>query len=93
MGLPSDARGLVFVNGVLGSWWAELLAAVRPVRVVVADIFVEEQSRVSLAEDQHPVGELGCDGSDESFGEAVRPRTSRWDLHDVDAGIGEGHVE
>jgi hypothetical protein len=49
---PDDVRGFVFVNGVLGSWWAELPAAVGPLRVVVAEVFVEEQSKMSLAEDQ-----------------------------------------
>ena len=29
-----------------------------------------------LAEDQHPVGELGADCQHEAFGEAVRPWTS-----------------
>ena len=46
-----------------------------------------------FAEDQDAVGEFGSGGPDESFGEAVRPWTSRWDLHDVDARVGEDGVE
>ena len=48
---------------------------------------------MSLAEDQYPVGEFGSEGSDESLGEAVRLRAAGWDLHDVDARVGEDHVE
>jgi hypothetical protein len=32
-------------------------------------------AQVSLAEDQHPVGDLGSDGQHEAFGEAVRAWT------------------
>ena len=39
---PDDVRGFIFVNGVLGSLWAELPAAVGSLRVVVVDVFVEE---------------------------------------------------
>ena len=89
---PDDACGSV-VSGVLGSRWVQLLAAVGPLRVVVADVFAEEQSKMSLAEDQYPVGEFGSDSSYESFGEAVRLWTSGWDLHDADTGVGEDGVE
>jgi len=34
-----------------------------------------------LAEDQDAVGELGPGGEDEAFGEAVRARAARRDLH------------
>ena len=59
---PEDAGGSV-VTGVLGSRWVQLLAAVGTLGVVVADVFAGEQSKMSLAEDQYPVGEFGCDGS------------------------------
>jgi hypothetical protein len=39
---------------------------------------------MAFAEDQDAVGELRPGGADEAFGEAVRSRTSRWDLHGVD---------
>ena len=40
-------------------------------------------ARVSLAEDQHPVGDLGSNGQHEPFGEAVRPRTPRREFQRV----------
>jgi hypothetical protein len=49
--------------------------------------------KVSFAEDQEAVGELRSGGQDESFGEAVRSRTSRWDSHSVDAGVGQDCAE
>ena len=39
------------------------------------------------------VGELGLGGEDEAFGEAVRSRTSRRDLHGVDPGACQDSVE
>ncbi len=84
-----DARRPAVLSTAPPEWGA----AGRGGAVAVADIFVEDYSKVSLAEDLHSFGALGCDGSDESFGEAVRPRAAGWDRHDVDAGIGEDHVE
>ena len=78
---------------MLGSWGAELLAEVGWLRVAVADVLVQKQSKVPLAEDQHSVGEFGSHGSDESLGEAVCLRASGWDLTDVDARVGEDRVE
>ena len=89
---PDDACGSVVI-GVLGSRWVQLLAAVETLGVVVADVFAEEQSKMSLAEDQYPVGEFGSDGSYESFSEAVRLWTLGWDLHDADTGVGEDGVK
>jgi hypothetical protein len=48
---------------------------------------------MTFAEDQDAVGELGTDGQDEAFGEAVRSRTSRWDLHGINAVSGRDSVE
>jgi hypothetical protein len=39
------------------------------------------------------VGEFGSDGQHESFGDAVRPRTSRRDLDGVGPGAGQDRVE
>ncbi len=50
------------------------------------------QSR-NRVEDQDAVGEFGSGGQDESFGEAVRSRTPRWDLHGVDPGAGQDGIE
>jgi hypothetical protein len=46
-----------------------------------------------FAEDQDAVGEFGSGGQDEAFGEAVRSRASRWDLHGDDPDAGEDGVE
>ncbi|WP_231114610.1 hypothetical protein [Lentzea aerocolonigenes] len=46
-----------------------------------------------LVDDEQPVGELASDGADETFGVAVRPRTPRRDLHDVDPGVSENGIE
>ena len=48
---------------------------------------------MSLAEDQHAVGDLGADGQHESLGEAVRPRAARRDLDHFDARIGQHGIE
>jgi hypothetical protein len=48
---------------------------------------------VSLAEDQHPVGDLGPHGQHEAFGEAVRPRTPRRNLDHLKSRVGQDRVE
>jgi hypothetical protein len=48
---------------------------------------------VSLAEDQHAVGEFGSQGADEPFGETVRPGASRGNLDRLDAHIGQDGIE
>ena len=50
-------------------------------------------TQVLLAEDQHPVGDLGADGQHEAFGEAVRSRTPRRDLDYLDARVRQDRVE
>jgi hypothetical protein len=50
-------------------------------------------AQMSLAEDQHPVGELGPDGQYEALGEAVRPRAPGRDLDCLDARIRQDCVE
>jgi hypothetical protein len=67
-------------DGRLRAWWMQLQGAIRPLPVVVHRMSGEHAAQVSLPEDQHPVGELGADGQHKAFGEAVRTRTSRWDL-------------
>ena len=46
-----------------------------------------------LAEDEHPVGDLGPGGEHEPLRKSVRARASGWDLHGLDAGSGEDRVE
>jgi hypothetical protein len=48
---------------------------------------------MSLAEDQHPVDDFATDGQDKALGEAVRPRTARWDLDHLDTGVCQDRVE
>ena len=78
---------------MIGAWRTELECSVWPSGVVVGAIAGEDASQVPFAEDQDAVGELGSGGPDESFGKAVRPWTSRRDLHGVDPGAGQGGVE
>ena len=65
----------------------------RPRGVVVRGVLCKHFVQVLLAEDQHPVGDLGPDREDEAFGEAVRPRTPRRDLDHLDARICHDRVE
>jgi hypothetical protein len=50
-------------------------------------------TQVPLTEDQHPVGDLGSDGQDKAFGEAVRPWTPGRDLDHLDAHVRQDRVE
>src|SRR3954463_4352798 len=74
-------------------WRGKVEGAVGSSTVVVANVFCEHDTQVSLAEDQHAVGEFGSQGADEPFGETVRPRTPRWNSDHLDAHIGEDSVE
>ena len=61
--------------------------------VVVRGIYREHPAQMALAEDQHPVCELGPDGQYEAFGETVRARTPWWDLDHVEARVREHRVK
>jgi hypothetical protein len=74
---------------VIGAWWAKVQRSVWPAAIVVGGVPSKDGPQMSFAEDQDAVGELGSGGQDESFGEAVRSRTSRWDSHGIDAGAGQ----
>ena len=78
---------------MVGSWWLQLAASVRALAVVVAGVLVQYVPEVALAEDQHPVGELGADGQHEPFRVSVRARTAGRDLQDLDAGVGQHGVK
>ena len=67
--------------------------SVWPLVVVVRGIRGKHPAEVPLAEDQHPIGELGADSQDEAFGVAVRPRAPGRDLDHLDARIGQHRVE
>jgi hypothetical protein len=78
---------------MIGAWWAKLQCAMWPAAVVVGGVSGKDISQVSFAEDQGAAGEFRSGGQDEAFGEAVRSRTARWDLHGADPGVGENGVE
>ena len=61
---------------MIGAWREKPKRSVWPPTVVVGAVLGEDGPQVPLAEDQDAVGELGSDGPDEAFGEAVRPRLS-----------------
>jgi len=42
----------------------------------LSGVLGQDPAEVPLAEDQHPVGDLGADGQHEALGEAVRPRAT-----------------
>jgi hypothetical protein len=50
-------------------------------------------AQMLLAEDEHPVSNLGSDGQHEAFGEAVRAWTPRRDLDHLDACVRQDRVE
>jgi len=52
----------------------------------VGAVLGEDGPQLPLADNQDAIGEFGSGGQDEAFGEAVRSRASRWDLHGADAG-------
>jgi hypothetical protein len=64
-----------------------------PLGVVVRGIRGKHPAEVPLAEDQHPVGQLGPHRQHEAFGEAVRLRTTRRDLDHLDTGIRQHRVK
>ena len=78
---------------MIGVWRMKLECSMWPSAVVVGAVAREDPTQVPFAEDQDAVGEFGFGGQDETFGEAVRSRASRWNLHGVDPDVGEGGVE
>jgi hypothetical protein len=73
---PRDPFVVDVRDGMGRLGWAKVSAAVGSSTVVVANVLIEHDAQVPLAEDQHAVGEFGSHGADESFGEAVRPWTT-----------------
>jgi hypothetical protein len=62
-------------DGCVRAWRAQVQRSMRPVPVVVQRVLGEDAAQVSLAEDQHSIGDLGSDGSARS----VRRSSSRAD--------------
>src|SRR6476620_3433213 len=65
----------------------------RSLPVVMHRIPGEHTAQVSIAEDQHSVGDLGTYCQHEAFGVAVRAWTPRRDLDHLDAGVRQDRVE
>ena len=61
--------------------------------VVVALILGQDRLQMSLAEDQHPVGDLCPGGEHEPLRVTVRSRTPRRDLRDLDGSVGQDRVK
>jgi len=76
-----------------GSWWSKPPCSMWRPTVVVSAVPGKGGPQVPFAEDQDAVGEFSQDGQDESFGEAVRSRTSGRDLYGVDPRTGHDRIE
>jgi hypothetical protein len=66
---------------------------VRPLRVVVGDVFAERPVEMTPTEDERPVKAFTSDGADPSFGEGVRSRSADRGEDGFDAVRGEDRVE
>jgi hypothetical protein len=64
---PLDPLMAEVRDRVIGPGRAELLAAVGPPPVVVCRVLGQDRPQMPLAEDQHPVGDLGPGGEHEAF--------------------------
>jgi hypothetical protein len=71
----------------------ELLAAVRPLGVVVLDVLGQDRRQMTSAEDQHAIRYFGSDGAHEPLGVAICLRAPRWNSHNLDSGVGQDGVE
>ena len=78
---------------MVGSWWPKLAGSVRGLAVVVPGVLGQDVPKVALAEDRHPVGELGTGGEHEPLRVGVRARAAGRDLQGGDAGVGAHSVE
>src|ERR1039458_9159331 len=76
-----------------GGGRAQLAAAMRAASVVVSLILGQDRPQMPLAEDQHPVSDLGPGGEHEPFRVSVRPWAAGRDLHGFDTGPGQDCVE
>ena len=68
-------------------------AAMRASSVVVSLILRQDRPQMPLAENDHPVSDLGPGGEYEPFRISVRARAPGRDLHDLDASVGQDRVE
>jgi hypothetical protein len=75
--------------GVIGAWREKSLRPVWSPTAVMGAVLGKYGPQVPLSEDQDAVGEFSSGRQYESFSEAVRSRTSRRNLHRVDARVGQ----
>jgi hypothetical protein len=67
--------------------------AVRPLGVVVGEVFAEHPLEMTSTQDERPVKALTSNGANPSFGEGVRSRSADLGEHGFDAVCGEDPVE
>jgi hypothetical protein len=70
-------------------WWRLSQRAVRPMRVVVTNIFGQHRLQMAISEDQHPVEQLAADRSHPALGIGVGSRCPHGRLAHLDPGAGE----
>nr|WP_220447739.1 hypothetical protein [Nonomuraea diastatica] len=80
-----------YMLNVIG--WSLSTALMRPMRVVVIEILVQNHAQVTFAVDQHSVGALAAYRPDPALGVAVRPWCPRWCLQHRDTYGGEHLIE
>jgi hypothetical protein len=66
---------------------------VRPLRIVVGDVFAERPVEMTPPEDERPVKTFAYDGADPPFGEGVGSRSADRGEDGLDAVSGEDRVE
>jgi hypothetical protein len=65
----------------------------RPVVVVVGEVFVQQPAQLCLVDDEGPVELLAAQRADHPFAHRVRARRVRWCRDDLDVRGGEDGVE
>jgi hypothetical protein len=78
---------------VVGPGRVELAAAMEASSVVMGLVLGQDRPQVPLAEDQHPIGDLGPGREHEPFRIGIRARAPGRDFHGLDAGASQERVE
>ena len=78
---------------VVGSGRVELAAAMGELSVVMGLVLGQDRPQMTLAEDQHPVGDLGPGCEHEPFRVGIRSRTPGRDSHGLDTCGSQEHIE
>ena len=80
-------------DGVVGPGRLQLEASMGSPSVVVGLVLAQDRPQMSLAEDEHPVGDLGPGGEHESFRVSVRAGAPGRDFHRFDTSVGQDCVK